>query len=70
MTTGWICPRCQRVHAPHVAGCDCVPPAKTERYTVPWPNWRDDSTNTPPIPLPTIYVAFPGYNAAQEFKGE
>ena len=21
--TGWICPRCQKVHAPFVPGCDC-----------------------------------------------
>lgn len=22
---GWICPRCDKVHAPHVSGCDCRP---------------------------------------------
>ena len=22
--TGWICPRCQRVHAPFVVGCGCA----------------------------------------------
>lgn len=26
---GWICPRCQVVHAPFVAGCDCQPPTHT-----------------------------------------
>lgn len=23
--TGWICPRCQGVHAPHVDRCGCAP---------------------------------------------
>lgn len=22
---GWICPRCYKVHAPHVPSCTCVP---------------------------------------------
>lgn len=22
---GWICPRCETVHAPHVDKCDCEP---------------------------------------------
>jgi hypothetical protein len=22
-STGWICPRCQKVHAPQVLTCDC-----------------------------------------------
>ncbi len=24
---GWICPRCERVNAPHVEKCDCEPKA-------------------------------------------
>lgn len=27
--SGWICPRCQAVHAPHVRRCDCPPPTET-----------------------------------------
>lgn len=23
--SGWVCPRCQTVHAPHVDKCDCKP---------------------------------------------
>jgi len=26
---GWICPRCGRVHAPWVSGCDCHPDVET-----------------------------------------
>jgi hypothetical protein len=26
---GWVCPRCQVVHAPHVSRCDCPPPTET-----------------------------------------
>jgi hypothetical protein len=26
---GWVCPRCQAVHAPHVGRCDCPPPTET-----------------------------------------
>lgn len=22
---GWVCPRCQKVNAPHVPSCDCKP---------------------------------------------
>lgn len=22
---GWVCPRCERVHAPHISGCLCLP---------------------------------------------
>ena len=25
MTTGWICPRCETVHAPSVTQCGCRP---------------------------------------------
>jgi len=21
---GWICPRCEKVHAPQIPGCDCI----------------------------------------------
>lgn len=24
--TGWVCPRCEKVHAPFVTACDCDPP--------------------------------------------
>lgn len=26
---GWVCPRCQAVHAPHVSRCNCRPPGVT-----------------------------------------
>lgn len=26
---GWICPKCQAVHAPHIASCPCSPPQLT-----------------------------------------
>jgi len=26
---GWICPRCNKVHAPHIPACDCPPPTWT-----------------------------------------
>jgi hypothetical protein len=25
MLTGWLCPRCQKVHGPFVQTCDCPP---------------------------------------------
>lgn len=30
---GWICPRCQTVHAPWVPSCDCQP--RTAKRTCP-----------------------------------
>ncbi len=47
---GWVCPRCQKVHAPYVPGCECVPvspvipapppmyPASPSYPTQPW--WK------------------------------
>ena len=29
MLTGWICPRCGKVHSPFSMQCDCPPPCKT-----------------------------------------
>jgi hypothetical protein len=29
MNQGWVCPRCGKVHAPFVRGCDCTPPTVT-----------------------------------------
>lgn len=26
---GWLCPRCQRILAPWMSKCDCLPPTKT-----------------------------------------
>lgn len=31
---GWICPRCQTVHAPHIPQCDCLPPSITSTTPV------------------------------------
>lgn len=32
---GWECPRCKKVHAPHVAGCDCAPAQEEEDKPCP-----------------------------------
>lgn len=44
----WICPRCEKVHAPHVDSCDCfpvsgakesaaVPAPPAANWSYPWP---------------------------------
>jgi hypothetical protein len=30
MNTGWICPRCNKVNAPHVSQCDCTKTKESE----------------------------------------
>lgn len=32
LPTGWICPRCGKVHAPTVTECDCQPPIDGEQF--------------------------------------
>lgn len=34
--TGWICPRCQKVHAPWVPGCDCHFRVADYKPVTPW----------------------------------
>lgn len=36
MNTGWICPKCGRVHAPWVASCNCAAPSEYVPYTPPY----------------------------------
>lgn len=31
--TGWLCPRCQKVHSPYSTTCDCKPQAITSGST-------------------------------------
>lgn len=31
---GWLCPRCQKVHSPSIANCDCKPQTITSSGTV------------------------------------
>lgn len=45
INTGWICPRCQKVHAPFVQGCDCKP---VGQIGTPLPRFPVET-------LPTIY---------------
>ena len=33
--TGWLCPRCKKVNAPHVRQCDCEPDAVAIKGFVP-----------------------------------
>lgn len=42
--TGWICPRCQKVHAPFVQTCNCAPspvgtliPSSPKPDPIGWP---------------------------------
>lgn len=32
---GWICPRCEAVHAPHIQGCNCAPGSDIYRTLFP-----------------------------------
>ena len=36
--TGWVCPKCGRVHAPHISGCYCGGYYQQPwyPYTQPW----------------------------------
>jgi hypothetical protein len=45
--TGWICPRCQKVHAPFVQSCNCDPTPDLIGKPLP----------TYPRPEPTVWPA-------------
>lgn len=36
-STGWECPRCRKIHAPHIAVCDCPTPGRG--YVQPPKSW-------------------------------
>ena len=55
--TGWICPRCQKVHAPDVRGCDCK--ALPDLIGVPWPRSPFDGLPPEP-PMPLRLYPMPG----------
>jgi len=55
---GWICPRCQKVLAPWVKECDCLPPCQDSPY--PW-------TPMSPSSWPSIGDSLPPPNTT---KGE
>lgn len=47
MPTGWVCPRCGRVNAPHVDQCVCKPDELQGVITV-WPPYDGGTTAAGP----------------------
>jgi hypothetical protein len=51
MNTGWLCPRCNVVHAPSVLRCDCKaveqPPEPTKPHVCFLPGYRTCTTQGP-----------------------
>ena len=54
-TIGWICPRCEAVHAPSVKRCGCPPDASFATTTTkPNPSGKPQTGKNPPrIEMPT-----------------
>lgn len=63
--TGWICPRCQKVHAPFVQNCGCVPLPDLIGKPLPLPTNPDQAGWRPPMyPMPVCGCTGPCGNAA------
>lgn len=67
-TTGWICPRCRKVHAPFVQSCDCSDQPDLigkPLPSVPQPDIRKWVENPfPAYPMPICGCTGPCANAA------
>ena len=65
----WECPRCRRIHAPHIAACNC-PPAGMSPYRMP-----DLPDTHPPVVWPYVatstgsVVLTSGSDDLQSFNG-
>lgn len=61
--TGWICPRCNKVHAPWVSQCHCVPTTVTDFPS--WPKAGDPINRD----IPWTTCSPPWTTLAEEFDG-
>jgi len=60
--TGWICPRCQKVHAPFVSACSCdgpVSPYRDADLKQPVPPIRIPGVRPGWEPLPSVATPMP-----------
>ncbi len=60
--TGWICPRCDKVHSPSVLSCDCAAP-KGEHAKEPGEYRPQQASPMPPYWYQPLFYGVPSVTA-------